>query len=206
MWPRTLARCDFECGLASIFVGGANAVSVGSERNLRVDDEIAAAGQKDDDVGADRTRALSAFPFDREGLLECVLLAFAQACLVEQVAKNEFAPVALRFGRAAKRGGEVAGFFGQCLVESAEGADEGFEFGDACFGVALCLFDFFAELLDLIAEWIEQGADFFLAAFGERFGFLVEDVGGERGKLVGERLLGGYRGARPFRSDSGARF
>ena len=79
-----------------------------------------------------------------------------------------------------------------CLVESAQGADEGFEFGDSCFGIALCLFDFFAELLDLITQWIEQSADFFLAAFGEGFGFLVEDVGGERGKLVGEGLLGGF--------------
>src|SRR6185369_10945533 len=138
----------FKSGLACIFVGGANAVSVGSERNFRVDYEIAATGQKDDDVGADRTRAFSAFAFDRERLLESVLFAFTQSRLVEQVAKNEFAPVALRFRRAAKCSGEVAGFFGQCLVESAKGADEGFELGDSCFGVALCLFDFFAELLD----------------------------------------------------------
>ncbi len=48
-----------------------------------------------------------------------------------------------------KRGGEIAGFFSELLVESAQGADEGFEFGDACFRVALRLFDFFAELLDL---------------------------------------------------------
>ncbi|HUD56302.1 MAG TPA: hypothetical protein VMR02_13810 [Terracidiphilus sp.] len=54
------------------------------------------------------------------------------------------------------------------------------------------LFDLLAELLDLIAQRREQRAEFFLATFRKGLGLLIEDVGGERFKLVGERLLGGF--------------
>ena len=109
-------------------------------------------GKEDNDVGANGARPFAVFAFNREGLLEDVLLALAQAGFVEQVAEDEFAPVALGFRGTAQGGGEVASFFGQCLIERAEGADERFELGNAGCGLRLRLFDFFSELLDLIAQ------------------------------------------------------
>ena len=107
-------------------------VGIGDERDLGIDDEVAATGKQDDDIGTDGAVALAVFAFNAgEGLLEDVLLAFAQARLVEQIAENEFAPVALRLGRATQRSGEVARFFGELLVETAESANEGLELGHA---------------------------------------------------------------------------
>ena len=48
-------------------------------------------------VRTERVRSPLSLFDAREGLLECVLFAFAQSGLVEQVAENELAPVALRF-------------------------------------------------------------------------------------------------------------
>ena len=103
MWPRMLARCAFRAALARIFIGGSDAIGVGGEGDLGVDDEIASAGQEDDHVSAHGAGAIAALALDAgEGLLEGVLFAFAQAGLVEQIAEDEFAPVALRLCGAAE--------------------------------------------------------------------------------------------------------
>ena len=49
---------------------------------------------------AHRPDAFAILAISGKRLLEFVLLAFAQAGLVKQIAKDEFAPVALRLGRA----------------------------------------------------------------------------------------------------------
>jgi hypothetical protein len=106
--------------LARVFVGGSDAIGVGSEGDLGIDDEIASAGKVNDHVGANGAGALAAFAVDAgEGLLEGVLFAFAKAGFVEQIAEDELAPIALRFGGAAKSSGEVACFFSELFVESA---------------------------------------------------------------------------------------
>ncbi len=183
---------ELECGLAGVVGGGVHAVGVGVERDLGIDDEVAAAGEQEDHVGAHGAGALAGLGFGGEGLLEGVLLAFAEAGLVEQIAENEFAPVALRFGGAAQGGGQIAGVVGELLVHGVEAGDEGLELGDADGGFGLGLFDLLAELLDLGLERGEEGVEVLLAGFGEGLGFLVEDFGGEGLELVGEGLLGGF--------------
>src|ERR1700691_3449483 len=101
-----------ECGSAFIVDCGAGEVSVSGERDFRIDDEVAAARQRDDDICTNRTRPVAVFAINAsEDLLEAVLLAFVQAGLFEKIAENEFAPVALGFGRAAQRRGEIACVF-----------------------------------------------------------------------------------------------
>ena len=95
------------------------------------------------------------------------MLTFAQASLFEQVAENEFTPVALRFGGAAQRSGEILCFFSKLHVEHAERADERFKLGDAGVGVLLRFFYLFAEVLDLRFERSKQIAEILLAGIGE---------------------------------------
>ncbi len=82
-----------------LFGGGIHIVRVGGERDLRVNDKVAAAGKKNDDVG---TRGLQLFAIfggeAGEALLEAVLFAFAKTGFLKQVAQDELAPVALRLG------------------------------------------------------------------------------------------------------------
>ena len=92
-----------------VFGYGVAVVGVGVERDFGVDDEVAAAGQVDDDVRAGGFAARAVFVDGREALLEAILLAFAQTGFFEQVAKDEFAPVALCFGRAPQSRGQVVG-------------------------------------------------------------------------------------------------
>src|ERR1700678_569987 len=94
--------------LAQIFGDSIAIVGVGVERDLGIDDQVTAAGEIDDDVGARSLAALAVFIYESsKGLLEAILLALAQAGLFEQIAQDELAPVALRLGGAAQRGGEV---------------------------------------------------------------------------------------------------
>jgi hypothetical protein len=87
-----------ERGLAFFVRGGAREVGVCGERNLGVDDEITAAGQIDNDIGAGCPRSFAVVRGKAgEALLKAVLLALAQAGLFEQVAEDELTPVALRF-------------------------------------------------------------------------------------------------------------
>src|ERR1700733_2796317 len=125
---------QLERRITRLVFDGADAIGIGSEGDFGVDDEIAAAGKKDDDVGPYEFGAISVFTFNAgEGLLKGILLSFAETGFVEQVAKDEFAPVALRFRRAAQGGREVARVFGKLLVEIAEAAHKTLQRGNASF-------------------------------------------------------------------------
>jgi hypothetical protein len=109
---------------------------------------VAAAGQVDDDVGAGGLAAGAVF-VDRgaEAFLEAVLLALAQAGFFEQVAQDEFAPVALRFGRAAQGGGEVVGFGAELLIELFQRFELAAQFDAPGQRIFLRLFDLAAKIV-----------------------------------------------------------
>ena len=112
---------QLQSGIAFGVGGRVHVIGVGSERNFGVDNQVAAAGQENNDVGA-RGFGLCCRLRLRAGevLLEAVLLAFAKAGLFQQIAKDELAPVALGLWRAAQGGGQILRFFGKLLVQAPQ--------------------------------------------------------------------------------------
>ena len=145
------------------------------------------AGQVDDDVGARRLATLAILIGCRaEALLKAVLLALAQACLFEQIAQDEFAPVALRFGRAAERRGQIMGLGRELLVELLERFELAAKFTAGQIRIFLRLLDLAAKVVDLKAKRMQQLVEVRLVLLGEFGGFLVEDLAGESLELVGQ--------------------
>ena len=73
--PRCARACwpgaAFRAALRVLVTLRIDAIGVGVQRHLGVDDEVAAAGKEEDHVGAHRAGAFAAFGFDGERLLEC---------------------------------------------------------------------------------------------------------------------------------------
>lgn len=191
-----------EAGGTDGFVGGFGRGAEGFEGRFGVDDDALAAGEADDEVGAEGAG----------GFL------FAEVAVAEHVghfddaAELEFAPGA-GVGGGAEGGGEAGGFGLKLELGGVEGAEL---FGEGAVGFLAGVFDgadFRVHLLEGFAEGFYEGVDGLLAffevagglllEFGEGFAGELEEggvvagegVGGEGFELVGEAVVGvGERG------------
>lgn len=139
-----------ETGGAGGFVGGIDGGAIGFERGFGVDDDALAAGEADDEIGAEAAGG--------RGFLLGKIAVGQHVGHLNDAAKLEFPPTAGE-GRGTKRGGKLAGFglkleLGgaerlELLAERTVGGGAGFfDFGD----LAVHFFEGFAE-------WFDEGVD-----------------------------------------------
>ncbi len=101
-----LPRMIGEPSVAHDLVGGLERVQVGGQRRLRVDDDVLAAGDPHDEIGAQRA------VFGRRRRLRHVVAVLEHACVLDDVAQLRLAPATADV-RCAQRIGEASGTLGQ---------------------------------------------------------------------------------------------
>ena len=171
--------------LADGVVGGFERVEVAVHRRLGIDDDGLAAGQADDEVGAEF------FAFVGGGaVLGFEIAVFLHAGEFDHAAELHFAPLAAA-GGLAEGFDERGGLALEAELAFAEGADLFLEFGVGAFAGFFDLADAEFEFPERLGDRFDEGFDGDLAFFDLALGLL--GLGGERGFRELEKLLG--RGA-----------
>ena len=167
--------------------GGFERVVIGVDGDFGINDEVTAFGELDDDVGL-AAPGFAVCVFADEALLEGVVLAFAQALILEEVEEDHLSPVALGLGVATQRSGEVVGFVGEALVEGFEVGEFAGELSASDDGFFVDVLNFSPEVGEVARERVEKVTERFLVLFGEGLGVFLEDILGEKFELFGETL------------------
>ena len=114
MWSRTWRACACTCAAARVLVLGLERVEVGGQRRLRVDDDVLAARQLDDEVGAEHAPV----GVGRRRLLVEVAVREHPGEL-DDALELDLAPAAAHV-RRAERGAQVAGLGAELLLPLRE--------------------------------------------------------------------------------------
>lgn len=174
-----------EAGGADGFVGGFGGGAEGFEGRLGVDDDALAAGEADDEVGAEGAG----------GFLFAEIAVAEHVGHLDDAAKLEFAPGA-GVGGGAEGGGEAGGFGLELQLGGIQGTEL---FGEGAVGFLAGIFDgadLGVDLLEGLAERFDEGVDRLLAFVEVADGLLLEFAEGfagefEEGGVVAGEGVGG---------------
>ncbi len=187
-----LARVIDEQRLPRGFVGRLERLEIGVERHLRVDDDVLAAGQRDDDVGPQPAIVVS-----RDGALLLEVAAIDHAGELDDALQLELAPAAADAG-PLERVDQTRGLRAQVLARRVERAQTLDELRAALRAAALGVLDLAVHLIERFRHRREQLFDGLLARVDVGGGFgarLLQPRFGEMQErlVVGLERLGAER-------------